>query len=141
MKIIFVCTGNTCRSPLAESIAKSLSTDYHFESRGIAALNGSPVSFHSEQIIRTNQLPEAAPAQMFAEEDSTADLILTMADSHRAYIQASYPQAAVYTLKDYIGENGDISDPYGGNTAVYERAYIEIRQSIEKLLEKLDNSQ
>jgi protein-tyrosine phosphatase len=65
MRIIFVCTGNTCRSPLAESIAKNELDECIVESRGLFAMDGSPISKNSQEIIAEKNLPESSNAQSF----------------------------------------------------------------------------
>ncbi|TDL95407.1 low molecular weight protein arginine phosphatase [Macrococcus carouselicus] len=138
MKIIFVCTGNTCRSPVAESIAKSQIAAHDFQSRGLSAFTGSPVSAYSAELIEKHDLPAAGSAALFTAEDIAADLILTMSSSHKAFILSEYPEANVYTLAEYASDSGmDIADPYGGNLADYEQMFTEIRKHIDNLAEKL----
>ncbi len=142
MRIIFVCTGNTCRSPLAESIAKSLSDAHDFTSRGLSAFDGAPVSQHSRTLIHQHGLPEPSPAQQFSQQDADVDLIVTMSADHKRYIELMYPEANVYTLSEYAaGETRNINDPYGGELRDYERVYDEIEHYVRQLLEKLDNGQ
>ncbi|MFP4930605.1 low molecular weight phosphatase family protein, partial [Staphylococcus pseudintermedius] len=99
MKIVFVCTGNTCRSPLAESIAKQLMPDFEIVSRGLMAHEGQSISPHSRELLRRHELPIPNGAQLFDAGDAEADLILTMTTAHRQMIQAMYgPQVNVYAL-------------------------------------------
>lgn len=140
MNIIFVCTGNTCRSPLAESVAKSQVSDYHFESRGIAAFDGAPVSMNSAQIIEREGLPSVGNAALFTDRDAEADLILTMSSQHKAALLSRYPKANVQLLSEFAaGEIKDIADPYGGNLTRYDAAYREISHYVHLMFEKLVN--
>lgn len=141
MEIVFVCTGNTCRSPLAESIAKSLSNNHTFTSRGIYATEGIPASRFTKQIIAEEQLPDSTLSQAFDATDSRKDLILTMTRSHRDTIRAMYPESNVYTLIEYAeGEARDVADPYGGDYEIYHHTYDVLRANITKILTKIDKN-
>ncbi|GGB12319.1 low molecular weight protein arginine phosphatase [Macrococcus hajekii] len=140
MNIIFVCTGNTCRSPLAESLAKARIENHSFESRGISAFEGAPISVHSAQLLQQHHLPPAGHARLFTEQDAQADLILTMSESHKYFIQRHFQAANVYTLAEYASHSArSIADPYGGSLADYEQTFTEIRNHIDNLAEKLND--
>lgn len=83
MRITFVCTGNTCRSPIAESIAKKMLVDDTINSRGLFAIDGQSVSPESLEVIMEHNLPEPTVAKQFSEKDLNSDLILTMTDMHK----------------------------------------------------------
>lgn len=137
MKIIFVCTGNTCRSPIAESVAKHLLPDMEVESRGLYASEGQNISRQSLQIITQHHLPEPSHAQQFTLNDLDADLILTMSTSHKDLIQFQYGRHSnVYTLNEYVNVEGEIEDPFGGSYEVYEKTFQNIYELIEKIKKK-----
>ncbi|EGQ3488408.1 low molecular weight protein arginine phosphatase [Staphylococcus pseudintermedius] len=138
MKIVFVCTGNTCRSPLAESIAKQLMPDFEIVSRGLMAHEGQSISPHSRELLRRHELPIPNGAQLFDAVDAEADLILTMTTAHRQMIQAMYgPQVNVYALNDYVDEDLPVEDPYGGQYEKYEQVFEQLTRMIDKLKSKL----
>ncbi|PHK49104.1 low molecular weight protein arginine phosphatase [Staphylococcus edaphicus] len=138
MKIIFVCTGNTCRSPLAESIAQAKLPDHTIESRGIYAMDGQPISEHVNDILQAHYLEVPTHAQSFSEEDLNADLILTMGSSHKEVIKQRYNNVVqVYTIKEYVGESGEVSDPFGGNKSDYMKIYNELNLLIDSLKNKI----
>ncbi|HDT9051458.1 TPA: low molecular weight protein arginine phosphatase [Staphylococcus pseudintermedius] len=138
MKIVFVCTGNTCRSPLAESIAKQLMPDFEIVSRGLMAHEGQSISPHSRELLRRHELPIPNGAQLFDAVDAEADLILTMTTAHRQMIQAMYgPQVNVYALNDYVDEDLPVDDPYGGQYETYKQVFEQLTRMIDKLKSKL----
>ena len=133
MKIIFVCTGNTCRSPLAESYAKSLYNSKVFESRGIMVVS-SDISEHSKNIIDKNGLPRPSTPEQLRKEDIDGNLLLTMTEPHKMYIEQSFPGVNVYTLSEYTtGESKDVSDPFGGTGEDYAAMFKEIKQYLNLL--------
>ncbi|EGQ0288980.1 low molecular weight protein arginine phosphatase [Staphylococcus pseudintermedius] len=138
MKIVFVCTGNTCRSPLAESIAKQLMPDFEIVSRGLMAHEGQSISPHSRELLRRHELPIPNGAQLFDAGDAEADLILTMTTAHRQMIQAMYgPLVNVYALNDYVDEDLPVEDPYGEQYETYEQVFEQLTRMIDKLKSKL----
>lgn len=138
MRIIFVCTGNTCRSPLAESIAKQEIEGCVIESRGIFAIDGYPISKNSQEILSEKHLPESSVSQSFTSDDLAADYIFTMSQTHKNSLFNQYGQQKnIYTLKEFVGEKGDISDPFGGNKNDYEAIFDELSALIVKLKQKL----
>ncbi|WP_462410227.1 low molecular weight protein arginine phosphatase [Neobacillus sp. Marseille-QA0830] len=141
--ILFVCTGNTCRSPMAEAILKNKNIDgMEVKSAGIYAANGSEASANAKQVMDKNKIPHDHRSTLLSvSEVDWADLILTMTTSHKFAIQQQYPRAInkVYTLKEFTGEDydHDVMDPFGGSVGVYEQTFQELDRLIDQALEKL----
>ncbi|ALM57588.1 protein tyrosine phosphatase [Staphylococcus equorum] len=138
MRIIFVCTGNTCRSPMAESIAKAKMPEYIIESRGVFAQDGQPTSQNTLSIINEHHLPSPSNAKRFTAEDLNADLILTMSQSHKETIQQVYGETEkIFTINEYVQREGEITDPYGGSLYDYNKIYNELNLLIDTLKNKI----
>lgn len=141
-KIIFVCTGNTCRSPMAEAIYKSFDEESDIEvySRGLVVLFSEPINPKAETILKKHGLDHNNHiSKGFRESDiDETTLVITMTAAHKRKILETCPNAkAVYTIKEYAGEDGDVVDPYGGTLIDYEECYIELSRLVKKTIYKL----
>lgn len=146
-RILFVCSGNTCRSPLAEAIAASLLPGrFEFKvsvgSAGTSALEGSPASQHSVEVGRAHKLDLSAHRARLLTRALVreADLIVTMGARHRETVGLLDPDALEHTflLTNFSDHHfGDVADPIGGGEADYERTYRIIRDCIESMAQQL----
>ncbi len=142
MHILVVCTGNTCRSPMAEAFLKQkiqtagLQKEITVCSAGLATGLREPASPYAKAAMRSRGLDlerhESHPVT--TEIVAAADLILTMTARHKAYLLSFFPEAAdkVSTLAEYSGEDQDVSDPFGGNLAEYEHCAAMLDKLIDK---------
>lgn len=138
MNILFVCTGNTCRSPMAEAILRHKKPEWNVKSAGLFANPGARASdgtaaVLSEKGIIHNHVSEQVTQKLI----EWADIVLTMTASHKQTIDIHFPQFRdkIFTLK---GPDGDVVDPFGGPVAEYRRTFEELNQYIEKWLKEAD---
>jgi len=142
-KLIFVCTGNTCRSPMAEVVFKNLDQESEIKvfSRGLVVLFGEPINPKAEVVLKKHDLEINNHISKGLKESEIDDstLILTMTEAHkRRIMEANTNVGNVYTIKEYAGETGDVVDPYGGTLVEYEECYIELARLAKKTVYKLN---
>jgi protein-tyrosine-phosphatase len=144
--LIFVCTGNTCRSPLAEGLARKLAAerglDVDIVSAGTAAALGAPANDAAilVGIERGVDLSRHRSRPLLPGEIPPGAIVLTMSPSHAAGARALAPGARVYLLDEYAS-NGitsrTIADPFGGTLEDYRRAADEIESMLDGVLDRL----
>ena len=147
--VLFVCTGNTCRSPMAEWISKKYMEEFgltgqvEVTSAGVAAWAGSALSAGASRALARRQIEERgvhAARRFNADMLDQADLVLAMTASQRHSLAREYPQYQhkIHTLSAYaLGVEEDIADPYGGDDFSYEAAARQIDEACRGLLRKL----
>ena len=131
-KFLFVCTGNTCRSPMAEGIFNKLSSEKGWQATAKSAglyVTEPMVSENSLNVCLENGIDISShiPTQITAELINEADVILTMTSSHKA---AFGGMDKVFTVAEYFGGNGDVIDPYGGSIEIYRETYGQLEKLI-----------
>ncbi len=144
MNILFVCTGNTCRSPMAAAlfikIAMERDLPVRIESAGIFAADGSPASAGARAAMEKYgiDLSDHRAKTVTPELLEKCDLILTMTEGHKNALLPYAPEK-VNTLCEFAGIPGNIGDPYGGDANVYEECAAELLRALEKVAEKIGN--
>ena len=150
MKVLFICTGNTCRSPIAEGYLKDFATkagraDIKVLSAGTGAFPGQAASAYGIAILGEEGIDLKDHQSRQAEKVflEASDLILTMGRSHKSQLIHAFPELKdkVFTLHEYAGEEGEVSDPFGGSRSEYEQTAKEIRGLVEKVWGKIANLQ
>ncbi|NLK65354.1 MAG: low molecular weight protein arginine phosphatase [Tissierellia bacterium] len=157
MNILFVCTGNTCRSPMAEGIFKDMlkknNIDYiKVSSAGLSVFPGEHANEKAIKALKEKGIDITAHrARQLLEAINKTDLILAMTLSHKKIIEdyfkfnADQSPPHLFTLKEFAakisGEEltaSDINDPYGRDYSFYKKSRDEIEKELIKILKNLD---
>lgn len=133
-KILFVCTGNICRSPMAEGLLKAMQSDFSVSSAGVSSVDGWNATPEAIEVMREKGIDISGHSarQVTGDMIDDADLILTMTTRHKKLLINDYPQAAgkIFTLKEFAGTGIDIEDPYFTTKEFYEMILGEIEEAL-----------
>jgi protein-tyrosine-phosphatase len=157
--ILFVCTGNTCRSAMAEGIFKKMlkertedDTRFNIISAGIFALQGMRPTSEAIKVMVEQGVDISRQIATQVQEDlvKKADIILVMSNTHKDYIRTkfTFAQDKIYLIKEFaqIGEfksiqktyeNYEIVDPLGRPIEFYRIVARELKENLEKILGKI----
>ncbi|MEK7286978.1 MAG: hypothetical protein AAB091_00250 [Elusimicrobiota bacterium] len=158
-RLLFVCTGNTCRSVMAEHLCRKLAKGpIEAASAGIAASPYFPVPSAIGRLLEQEGVKDFhhTPALLVESKINWADFIFVMEPSHRRHILEKFPKAKekTFLLKKFARDGADqkvqdgqyeaveipfdVADPIGGSQDVYERCFKEIKKCVKALLRRLN---
>lgn len=149
-RVLLVCTGNICRSPLAEalmtrSLEKEGAEGFTVESAGTGAWEGSGASEGAYLVGLESDLDLSGhQAQLLTKElVSRSDLIFTMARHHRTRVHELGGEGKTHLLGEYVGLTGpeaEVKDPFGGDLDVYRETLVELDGLITKAVKRMLDS-
>ena len=135
-EILFVCTGNICRSPMAEGLLKAMQSDFSVSSAGVSSMEGWNAMPEAIDVMREHgvDISDHSARQVTEEMVRDADLVLGMTRRHREILKHTFPEAEgkIFTLKEFAGTGVDIEDPYGRSRDYYELIAREIIEALKK---------
>lgn len=147
LHVLIVCSGNTCRSPMAAAILRDLwyqlapGEQLTVTSAGTSAFPGMEATDHAVAAMKKRGLDLSAHRSVTVTDQSLAgvDLVLTMTSRHKEYILLLWPQLKdkVLTLGEYAASGGDVPDPYGGTLSQYETTAAELERVLRKVVARL----
>lgn len=147
MKVMFVCTGNICRSAMAEGALKKSAIDKKLDlevySCGIYAEDGESATYNAIYIARNYGIDISShrATNIRKSKIQEMDIILCATKSHKDAVIYMYPnlEGKVYTIKEYAeldnnGKDIDIRDPWGYDVEIYNNCMIEIERCIKEII-------
>ena len=143
-KIIFVAQTGTCREAMAAGIFGDFALKHPLEiqTRGLVVQFPEPMNQKAEAVLISNGINmEGFVSQQLTEEDLTEDALVAV---QRERILEQYENAVpanIHVLTEYVGDELEILDPYGGALPAYGLCYETLRKSIKKLVKKLNEEE
>ncbi|MGI6298621.1 MAG: L-threonylcarbamoyladenylate synthase [Saccharofermentanales bacterium] len=148
MKLLFICTGNTCRSPMAAYLFNHFSADsgHSAESAGLAARNGDSISENARLVLEAEYGIDASDhrSRLFELELAAGfDRVLTMNSSQRDYLRSLLPDQAakIMTIGEAAGLPAEaVEDPFGQSREIYLQTARQLERLIKLILEQLNKN-
>ncbi len=134
MRVLFVCTGNTCRSPLAQAYSSSKFPGLSFLSAGLAARPGVPASKPAQVVARRHGLDLSQHESRGLDDirEPEFDQVFGMTEAHCRKLEQVRPEWKVFCLGEFLSDGHEIPDPFGGDEQLYESCFAQLSQALTK---------
>ncbi|MFC1994287.1 low molecular weight protein arginine phosphatase [Chloroflexota bacterium] len=148
-RVLLVCTGNTCRSPMAEAIFRDMVeeepapwfADIAVKSAGTINLGQSQATDDAVRVMQERGLDinQHRSTHIDVNIVDWADVILVMGHDHKRYVEEHFPSARdkVYLLTEFVGEEGRVPDPFNGGIEVYRECADQLVSLLDAMIEKI----
>ncbi|MBC8528728.1 low molecular weight protein arginine phosphatase [Christensenellaceae bacterium NSJ-44] len=145
MEILFICTGNTCRSPMAAALlGAQLLPGVTAASAGISAFPGEEANPYAVEAMKRRgiDLSDHEAKQVTREMIERAHLVICMEQGQAEVLRDAFEEAdldrKIYSFREFFcGSTKDIPDPYGGDEQVYENCAVLLEKYIKKFVKKI----
>ncbi|HEY3112282.1 MAG TPA: low molecular weight protein arginine phosphatase [Gemmatimonadaceae bacterium] len=146
MNLLFVCSGNTCRSAMAEALARKIAKrrgieDLNVSSAGTNAWDNAPATDEALLVGMERELDLTGhrARKLTSEIVSEADLIFVMTPGHLEQVKQLGGRGKVHVIDEYASgtANQGITDPYGGDLEAYRHTADILERELEKLFDRL----
>ena len=144
-RVLLVCSGNTCRSPMAAALLRELwrragaGWDLEVDSAGLGAFPGLPAAENAVAAMKARGIDLSGHRSKAVAGLEGYDLVLGMTRAHRDALRARFPEFAgrIFTLAEYAGTGSDLPDPFGGSLEVYERTARDLEGGLQAVVERI----
>lgn len=142
MKLLFICTGNTCRSPMAEEIMREIAKRRRImisvDSAGVLATPGNPITDLAKKVLTDMGIDVTHTHAKLISNDliEHSDLILVMSRKHLQFFNQFHTDK-IHTIGEFIGTDEEIKDPYGGDLSVYQDTAFQLYSALETVMDIL----
>lgn len=141
-EILFVCTANICRSPMAVGLFKAklaergMAEGWEVSSAGTWGANGLPAAQEAVEVMAVRGIDIGSHRSRVVSSDmvKSADLILTMEKGHKEALQVEFPEkkGQIFLLTEMVGQSQDFADPIGKPLEAFEQAADDLERILEK---------
>ena len=143
--VLFICSANICRSPMAMGLLRSMVEDssdqWKIESSGVWDLEDQPAALNTQLVLeeRGIDLNDHASRTVTGTILSEFNLVLVMEDNHKEVLKLAFPEYTnhIYMLSEMVGEIFDIVDPIGRSLADFEETALEMERILTEGFEKI----